>query len=184
MKISGVVSGTILLLPMSSYAVDVFLQGGVHFGGDDIITATFTNGDTEKIKGGELLTVSAGLGMEVHENLEARFMAGIKFDSINAENGDVDFYRYPLEALLMYKAAEKVYLGGGLSYHLNPNISGDGIAANANIDFDDALGFVVELDYVLSNGGYLGVKLTSIDYEAFGQSASGNSIGGLLGFRF
>lgn len=184
MKVIGLVSGMFLLFPASTYAVDVFLQGGVHFGGDDIITATFTNGDTEKIKGGELLSLSVGLGMDVQENLEARLMAGIKFDTINAENGGVDFYRYPLEALLMYKAAEKVYLGGGLSYHLNPKISADGIATGSNIDFDNALGFVIEMDYVLSNGGYLGIKFTSIDYEAFGQSASGNSIGGLLGFRF
>lgn len=43
----------------------------------------------------------------------------------------------------MYKATENIYLGGGLSYHLNPKISGDGIATGANIDFDNAQGIVV-----------------------------------------
>ncbi len=183
MKVSGILFG-LLLFPVSSYAVDVFLQGGVHVGGDEMVTATFTNGDTEKIKGGELISLLAGVGTGVAEDLEARLMLGVKFDTIDAENGSVDFFRYPLEALLMYKAAEKVYLGGGLAYHLNPNISGDGIATGANVDFDNALGLALQLDYILSNGGYLAVKLTSIDYEAFGQSVSGNSIGALLGFRF
>lgn len=174
----------VFLLPINTHAVNILLQAGLHFGGDDLITATFTNGDTEKLKAGQLISLSAGLGINAAENLEARFMAGVKFDTINAENGDLDFYRYPVEALLMYKANEKVFIGGGLSYHLNPSISGDGVASNANIDFDNALGFAVELDYLLSNGGYFAFKLTSIDYEAFGQSFSGNSIGGLFGFRF
>lgn len=184
MKILNLAVAAALFFPVSSNAVDIFLQGGLHTGGDDLVTATFTNGDTEKLKGGGLFSFSAGLGSDVAENLEARLMAGVKFDTIEADNGDAKFVRYPIEALLMYKSGEKVYVGGGLSYHLNPSISGSGLAGGLNIDFDNALGLVVELDYMLSNGGYLGVKLTSIDYEVNGQSASGNSIGAILGFRF
>ena len=184
MKIQEICLASLLLLPVSSHALDIYLQGGLHIGGDDLGAATFTSGDREKLKAGELISLSAGLGFEVSKDIESRFMVGLKFDSIDAENGSVDFFRYPLEALLMYKASEEILIGGGLSYHLNPSISGDGFAAGADVDFDNALGFVLELDYLLSNGGYLGVKLTSIDYEVADVSVSGSSIGGILGFHF
>ena len=184
MKFFKLIVSVIFLFPVSVLATDVFIQGGLHTGGDDLVTATFTNGDTEKLKGGGLISLSAGIGIDVAEELETRLMAGVKFDTIDAENGSAEFVRYPLEALLMYRANENIYIGGGLTYHLNPSISGDGIASNASVDFDNALGLVAELDFILANGGYLGIKLSSIDYELNGQSASGNSIGGILGFRF
>lgn len=184
MKIQGICLAPLLLVSVSSHALDIYLQGGLHFGGDDLVIVPFTNGDSQTIKAGELLSLSAGVGFGVAENLESRFMAGFKLDSVDADNGSVDFFRYPLEALLMYKASEKVSIGGGLTYHLNPGISGDGVATGVDFDYDNALGFVLEFDYLLSTGGYFGAKLTSIDYEAAGVSVSGNSIGGILGIHF
>ena len=184
MKIQEICISSLLLAPVSSHALDIYLQAGLHFGGDELGTVTFTSGETESLKAGELFSLSAGVGFDVTENLESRFLAGLKFDMIDAENGTVDFTRYPLEALLMYKASEEILIGGGLSYHLNPSVSGEGFAAGADIDFDNALGFVLEFDYQLPTDVYFGVKLTSIDYEVAGISVNGSSIGAIVGIRF
>ena len=166
------------------FAADFFVQGGLHFGGDDIVAVTFTNGDTEKIKAGELMSLSVGAGTALSDTVEGRIMLGLKLDIVTAKNADLTFLRYPVEALALYHASEKINIGGGLAYHLNPNVSGDGVASNVNINFDNAFGLVLTAEYMLSNGGYLGIKYTGIDYEINGLKVSGNSIGGILGFRF
>jgi hypothetical protein len=165
-------------------AANFFVEGGLHFGGDELAVATLTNGDTEKIKGGQLFSLSAGIAQGFAENIEGRLMLGVKYDSISADNGDIDFIRFPIEVFALYNASDKVNLGGGLSYHLNPSLSGGGIATGVDADFDNALGFVLVAEYMLKNGGYLAIKLTSIDYDVSNVSVSGNSIGGILGFRF
>ncbi len=165
-------------------AIDILLQGGLHFGGDELVEADFTNGDDEKIKAGQLLSLSVGIGSAINESVEARLMVGVKFDSIDASNADIEFYRYPVSALFLYSASEKINIGGGLTYHLNPSLSGDGVASDIDADFDDALGFVLTAEYALSNRSYAAVQYTKIDYDIFDESVSGNSIGGIFGVRF
>jgi len=174
----------LLLCSSNTFAVDLFVQGGLHFGGDELVEAEFTNGDDEEINAGELISLAVGVGTGIDEDVEARLMVGVKFDTIDADNGDIEFFRYPVTALVMYKTSEKISIGGGVTYHLNPSLSGDGLASSVDVDFDDALGFVLSAEYLLSNGGYAGIQYTSIDYEVSGIEVSGNSIGGILGVRF
>jgi len=56
-----------------------------------------------------------------------------------------------------------------------------------DITFDDAVGFVVEVDFKLGEKGYMGLKGTSIDYDAqapFAGTIDGNSVGVVIGVRF
>jgi len=168
----------------NAFAVDLFVQGGLHVGGDELVEAEFTDGNDEELNAGELISLAVGVGTGIDEDVEARLMVGVKFDTIDAENGDIEFFRYPVTALVMYKTSEKISIGGGVTYHLNPSLSGDGIASGVDVDFDDALGFVLSAEYLLSNGGYAGIQYTNIDYEFSGIEVSGNSIGGILGVRF
>lgn len=184
LKVARICMLTGVMLPALSQAANGLIQAGLHYGGDDLVTATFTDGDTAKLKGGGLFSFSAGVGFDLAEKAEARLMAGVKFDTIEAENGSAKFIRFPLEALYLYRSTEEVSIGGGLSYHLNPKISGDGLASSVGAEFDNALGFVLMLDYALPTNVYFGVKLTKIDYEIQGTSFSGNSIGATVGYRF
>ena len=182
----------LLLLSRSALAASLFLEGGLHFGGDTIATLVFVGGETETIKAGELLSASIGLIGDVSDDLEARASIGIKMDIVFAQNGDADFTRLPLEFMLFNKG-ESVSFGLGLSYHLGPKFSASGTFAGGNtyINFEDALGVVAEVDYMLGEErkGYLGIKATFIDYETenigFGTATiSGNSVGVVIGVRF
>ncbi|HHJ34660.1 MAG TPA: hypothetical protein ENJ87_02740, partial [Gammaproteobacteria bacterium] len=104
-----IVLTTLLLCSGNVLALDYFVQGGLHFGGDKLAQAQFTNGKSDSIKAGELISLSAGIGSEIIDGVEARVLAGAKFDTINAKNGDVIFLRYPIEALVLYQAGEKIY---------------------------------------------------------------------------
>ena len=176
----------LIMLPVfaaESQAANGLLQAGLHSGGDDLITARTTAGDTEKIKGGGFVSLSVGIGFDVTEILETRLMAGLKLDTIKGDNGEATFSRYPLEALLMYKLSNNAFIGGGLSYHVNPEIERTGIFTNQSSRFDNALGVVAGFDYVFSSQIYVGLKLTNINYRIDNQTFNGNSIGVIFGIR-
>jgi hypothetical protein len=183
----------LLLLSRQTLAASVFIEGGLHFGGDTVGgTIVLDNGETVNIKAGELLTGSVGLIGDISENLEARGSIGIKLDGVFAENGDVAFIRIPLE-LMLFTKGESVSFGVGFSYHLGSNYSASGTftGGDLDVDFDDALGAVAEVDFKFGseNQAYIGVKATSIDYETSNTSLgtttfNGNSVGVVIGIRF
>ena len=174
------------LSPACMAADGMLLQAGLHFGGDDLLNVRFTNGDTEKLKAGELISLSAGVALGLSEKLETRLLFGIKLDAVDADNGDASFTRLPLDALLMYRLGERVSLGGGATYHLDPTLEYDGPSTSFDVNYDDALGLVLQAEYDFEGQGYMALKFTSIDYEVDGISgdASGNSVGIILGMRF
>jgi len=53
----------VLLLCVScqAAAVGVFVEGGLHSGGDTIVTAVFTDGSTESIKAGDFISGAIGI---------------------------------------------------------------------------------------------------------------------------
>jgi hypothetical protein len=172
------------------WAATVFMEGGLHFGGDTLATVVFFDGDTQTVKAGRLFSASIGMVGDVGDDMEMRVSIGLKADGIFAANGEVDFTRFPLEFMLFTKA-EVVSFGLGLSYHLDPSLSVTGpvVSGGSSTDFDDALGVVAEVDYKLGTDkkAYVGIKATFIDYEpsnAGAVSISGNSLGIVIGFRF
>lgn len=156
---------------------------GADFGGDELVDVVFFGGDTEDINAGELLSISAGVIFD-SEVSETHLTVGYKFDSVNAVNGDIDWKRYPLDLLYLYKL-KKFRVGGGLTYHLSPELKGDGFAAGLQADYDDALGFLIQTNYNFTDNFSLGLRYTIIEYEGDGLiDKDGNSVGLMFGFSF
>lgn len=168
-------------------ASNLFMEGGLHFGGDELASVQFVGGPTESIDAGGLISGSIGLISDINDTVELRTSIGIKFDLITAENLDMNFTRFPLTAML-FSIGEKVSFGLGATYHLNPTLDISGSLGSTDAEFDDAFGLVAEIDFKLGERGYIGLKATFIDYElntAFGSSeVSGNSTGIVIGSRF
>jgi len=122
--------------------------------------------------------------IDLTDSAYIRTLIGWKFDSVQAENGDLSFDRYPLDVMFFHQTG-KWSVGGGLTYHMSPKFSGSGVASGLNINFNDALGFAFEVNHQF-NKMYLGGKFTVIDYELQNSSisVSGNSLGIVLGFVF
>ena len=92
----------------------------------------------------------------------------------------------PLEALAFYRF-ERVRLGGGLTYHLNPKIEGSGFANPLEIKFKDPLGLVLQADWRATEALGLGVRYTFLEYEAKGNftgTAKANGFGLTASFNF
>lgn len=174
-------------------AVDVrpTVKIGYEDGGDELVVATFTNGSTENIQAGTGLLAGIGVSLlNESKNFEIEATVGAKMDLINASNGRVRWTRYPVDLLAFYRFW-KLRVGGGVTYHLNPRVTGSGTASSIDQTYDAALGYVVQADFLFSgaeesNGAYLGIRFTGMDYDRKGGgfTAKANSVGLQFGYRF
>jgi hypothetical protein len=182
----GLVLMVAAAVPVASLAADVrpVVRIGFDFGGDKLAGATFTNGSSDTIKAGELLYLGGGLSVITDsKDIEVEVTLSYKNDSINASNGKIDWTRYPLDALVFYRMP-KFRVGGGLTYHIGPKLSGSGVASNVNGNFDDSLGFLLEGDYLVTQKVNVGLRYTNIKYKTGGASIDGSSVGITAGYRF
>lgn len=173
------VAATVLAAP--SYAVEVhpLFKAGIDFGGDTLVTVQFSNGERENIKANDGFFVGGGISIvNADKTVEGELSLSYKFDDITASNGDVEWTRLPLDALVFYRF-EKVRLGGGLTYHLSPELEGSGVIGGLNVKFKDSLGFLLQADYRATDKIAFGVRYTMLDYQVEGSSAeiSSNGVG-------
>lgn len=185
-----IVTGCLLLWATTTVsAADFVLEGGLHFGGDRMAEVIFTTGSSDEIKAGELISFSLGAAFDLSTAVQSRLTFGIKIDEISATNGYISFARYPLDLVFLYRV-DRWGFGGGLTYHFNPSLDGSVIAADFKADFENALGLLGEIDWYFSQGGYLGLLYTVIDYKSVptattnAATVNGDSIGIILGGRF
>lgn len=184
------VAALLLAAPASPQAAEVrpMLKTAADFGGDTLINVTFTDGSTQSIRANELLSLGGGVSI-VNDagDIETELTLSYKFGMVSASNGDVTFSRWPLDALVFYRLPE-LRLGGGLTYHLGPELSGSGFAGGLNLDFDDALGLLLQADYRVTPKINLGIRYTSLDYKLRVNGASAtvrsNGVGVVFSARF
>lgn len=174
MNIRTLLLGSFLLFASQSANAELDFLGqiGLHGGGDDVVTALFTDGSSEEIKAGEFLEIDLGVAWDMGI-LEARITGGWKYDTITAENGELDFQRFTSQALLLFAAGDWRF-GGGAAYHFEIELDGSGVAEAADAEFDDALGYVAEIDYYFTENAYVGLQYLDIEYDrttAYGQTA-------------
>lgn len=151
-----------LLVPASH--AGLVLYGAMTSGGDTLASAYTEDGDDIDLKAGGLFHLALGYEKKL-ESGGIRVTYGYKFDSLDAENGDAEITRFPLEAVLYKTFSKRHNLGGGLVYEASPQYeeSIDGLGS-LDIDFDDATGFM--LFYGYSTGSFeWGLRYTDIEYE-------------------
>jgi hypothetical protein len=172
--------------PLASLAADVrpVFKMGYDTGGDKIVTAVFTNGSTKSIKANEGIYIGGGASILLDsKDIEIEVTASYKYQSITAGNGDITWTRIPIEGLVFYRAP-KFRVGGGLTYHLSPKLSGSGVAGGLNVNVDDALGVVLQGDWLITQKASLGLRYTNLSYEANGIKANSDGVGVTFGMRF
>lgn len=146
-------AGSVLVPAPMRFTLGLNLVGG----GDDLVSAERTNGDTDTIKAGESVTVSAGIDYRVTPEFSLLATAGYQTRRISADNGKLEFTRIPVELLAFYHFNENWRLGGGVRYVSKPTLKGSGVASMRDIEFDNATSGVIEAEYLM--GRNLGFQL-------------------------
>lgn len=153
------------------------LRGGFDFGGDTLVTVVFQDGSRESIKANEGFYIGGGIAYIFPDyNLEAELSANWKYVGVTASNGDVTFTRFPIEAMVFYPWSWG-RVGAGLTYHINPELSGSGVVTNINAEFDNALGGVIQAEYRPSDNLGFGLRYTALDYTIGGVDVNASGIG-------
>lgn len=163
------------------------LKAGFDVGGDTIVTAVFTNGDREEVKANEGFYLGGGAAfIDDPRNLEYHLTIAYKFAVINASNGDIEWTRFPVEALAFYRFP-RVRLGGGLAYHVNPRLDGSGVVGGLDIKFKNALGLILQADWRITDKIALGGRFTMLEYDAKAPAsgtAKSNGVGVAFSINF
>lgn len=159
-----------------------FVGIGLTAGGDRLATVdvvTFNDHSDERdLHAGEVMTLTGGLIAPIAPLLTAQFSIGYHTDRVSAGNDSVWFDRFPLEFIPFYNLGRHRF-GAGISYHLDPELNLRD-AGGPRVDFDNALGWLVEYDFHFvgwgSSGPVLGVRYMWIDYEI--DAVDGSSVPG------
>jgi len=165
--------------------VQFVLGAGITTGGDKILDVDLYDEDGDSssadLYAGAFIHIYGGLNFLIpNSDFSVQSTIGWFGDTITAENGSVSFTRIPLEVIPYYNV-NNIRIGFGLTYHLNPELDGsDAAGPNADLDFDDALGTVLSIEYKFGNGFAAGLRHTSIEYELSdfdATSLDGSNIG-------
>ena len=193
---------SLLMLPVTTMAnsetptLKPMVQFGYDFGGKTLATVYNDYDGTTKVRAGSGARFEVGAMLTSPQNpLELQFLVGYKFEGETASNGDVTWDSIPFTALAMFKN-KKWKFGGGVTYHLNPYLSGSfsgydntGTYFNdaVNDRYDNALGGVAQIDYMATDNFAVGLRGTYIEYKLKNDpsvTANGNSIGFNLSYAF
>lgn len=163
------------------------LTGGLTHGGDKIATIEYEDGDDADIRAGGLFLLGLGVDYRFTPSWELQLTLNYQFDRANAENGDASFHRMPIDLLGFYRQGAHRF-GGGLTYHMSPEFEADfdSLDDNISVDFDDALGLVLEYDYFFNDSLSVGVRYTTIEYEIsdYSEEVDGSYFGLMLNGYF
>ena len=186
-SITRVVSGAACLLavlaPAHAAGLRPVLVAGYDAGGEPVATMTYTTGHSDSIKANEGLYLGGGVSvLNEAGNIELLATLSVKYQGLHADNGDIRWTRFPLDALLLYRWPS-FRLGGGLTYVMEPRVKGSGASSSIDATFDNATGVLLQGDYLL-DAVALGVRATLLDYRFGGSTIRSSGVGVSFGFRF
>ena len=150
----------VILLVLSSNAYsELYYEFALEGGGDPIVETNL--GD---VNAGAGIKLAVGIQNIVGENGENLSISlGSMFDEISADNGRAKFNTVTMDAIYSMQV-EPHRFGIGASYHIGPAYR-DNLFPSWRIDFEDALGLILQYSYKFSSGLQLGARLTNMEYK-------------------
>lgn len=171
------------LTPSMAFANALLLGVDVTIGGDK--TTTFSDDTSQRAGDGIGLYIGYELEVSEEKQLFLQASVGKSEDDPNVSNGHTELKRTPYILTLM-KQIGNHQIGGGLAYHNDPswNFSVTGIGSG-NVNYDNALGGVIQYGWQFSRFGELGARYTSIKYDPSngGSSIDASSIAVFMNFK-
>lgn len=172
---------SVILLTLASAAqARSYFELGFESGGETL----FSSSDYFLTAGGGF-KFALGVQNEVGDHGDSLSLAlGYLADSLDASNGTAEINTVTFDAIYAIPVGSHRF-GAGASYHIGPTYKED-LAGNSPliIDFDDALGLVLQYGYKYSNGFQIVVRITNMDYEVGALRLDASSLGIFLSNGF
>lgn len=149
------------------------IEGGIEYGGDEILEVLFTTGGTQTILAGQGGYVALG-GEFKHASVSAlllRATLGIKYNTTAADNANIRLTRIPINLVAYWKPTEDIRIGVGATTHQNGRFKGDGFVED--VDFASSIGPRFEVGYK-----WVALTYTSLNYfNEMDEKVGAGSIG-------
>lgn len=160
-----------------------YFELGFENGGDTLASVSGSDsflGDYERdldIGGGGKLAIGIHNILGENKDRSLSFALGYLSDSIDASNGDADYDTVTFDAIYVFHF-EAHGFGLGASYHIGPEYKDktDG-QPSIKLEFDDALGLVMQYSYAVSPVFHVGLRYTEMDYEINDVELDASSFG-------
>lgn len=155
-------------------------QMDLDFGGDDIATLSFEDGDTQDVKAGQGIGIGIGGWVRPVASVpfELQGLLGYKVVFTAASNADIKMTRTTLQLNGVYRFPNEWYAGVGYVQHMSPELDGDGFFED--FEFDDANGFNFEVGWK-----WVSLHYTSIEYSSPGyEDVDASNVGIRFTYRF
>ncbi len=180
MKVQQIIFVAVSMLFLSSAQAELYFEVGYDGGGDTI--AETTTGDT--ISAGSGLKFAAGVQLPLADGGSAiRVAGGYLFDSIDANNGDAETSTITIDALYILNSGPHS-LGVGGTMHMGPEYTENSAFYSGTIEFDDAVGFLLQYGYHLSSGFEIGARYSNLTYKVGSAELDAGGIGFFLSNGF
>lgn len=137
------------------------IEGGIEYGGDELLTIFFTNGGDQTMLAGQggYLAIGGQLEFSAVKSLMLRATMGIKYNTTAADDANIRLTRFPLTFIPFLKINEDFRLGAGITSHGRVRFNGDGFVND--VSFTSSVGPRIELGYK-----WIAVTYTSLNYTA------------------
>ncbi|MEY4763793.1 MAG: hypothetical protein RI907_466 [Pseudomonadota bacterium] len=127
---------------------------GLTFGGDQVgRTIQYQNSSDAKIHAGGLADFRGGVEYQLQgQPIALEMTIGYHFDKANAENGNAEFSRFPLDLIGHFAMTENVRLGLGVRKSLNTKAASSGVGGQyvSDAKYTSSLAPVLEVEYFMT----------------------------------
>jgi len=155
----------------NSITAKFLVEGGIEFGGDEILKVFFTNGEDQTMRAGQggYLALGGQFQITKVKPLMLRAAIGLKYNTTAAENANIRFTRVPITLIPYWNINDDIRLN---LCNCNP--------FNFYVCIFGSFGTRVEFGYK-----WVALTYTSIKYtDELNKSVSANSVGISVSFTF
>lgn len=147
-------------------------EAGLEYGGDELLTLQFTNGEEQVMLAGQggYASIGGEFRLANVDYLALRATVGIKYNTTAADNTNISFTRIPVNVVPHFYFDEMIHVGVGITAHQRVRLNGDGFTPD--VAFTGSISPRFEIGY---GGGALTYSLQ--DYSSQGEVLSGSSFG-------
>jgi hypothetical protein len=194
----GTYQGVAAVLPQKPHpGTGVFVGFGGDIGGDDLFRATMSTGETQKLNAGTgghftLGATATPLWIRDIAGFGVGARLGFKFDSVDATNGSVQLFSYPLslwaQSYLSLSERWFLSLASGAHKELGPGLSGKGVASGVQANYASPWGWLIDGGVLFAETWHLAlgfsVRYTKMHYSIGGQNIDASNVGGVRTAHF
>ncbi len=174
-------------LPETEKPFHFFLGGGFTIGGEKMASIYYETGSVANVRAGYLVEVKGGIEYRLSQRISLRGSFGVHFDQESAEQGNINFTRFPLEGLVIGRLMENLNFGAGIRKTVAATLAGtdDMERFFGSYDLESSVGFVVEAEYRFRRfGATLRFVSEKYRFSALYEWVNGSHVGLGLNYYF